>query len=126
MEYDEPLIVSLPTLVKALPSQDDRRVISLEASNESVDAQEDVVLQCALMDSAKSFLEKGHIDRDHLTEIGHRIPGLRQKPSYYMLGRPLEVNDLGDGRTGVVCELNKSEEATRIWGELNQSPPVQW
>lgn len=120
------LCLNLPILVKARPSEDGRRVIEVEASNECVDSESDVILQQALLGSASEFLAKGHIDRDHLSEIGDRIPGLPHPPAHYVVGRPLEVNDLGGGRTGVVCELNKSAEAEAIWKGLNDVPPVNW
>jgi hypothetical protein len=42
------------------------------------------------------------------------------------VGKPLEVTDIGGGRTSVVCELNQGAEASAIWKGLIEDPPVNW
>lgn len=120
-------------VVKARKDASGKRVIEVEASSESVDSEGDVVLQKALLDSAASFVRSGHIDIDHISEIGHRI-GIRN-PTSYIIGRPLEVNDLGSKRTGVVAEIMRSNDGSfdpdtnrfdAFWKSLDCDPPVQW
>lgn len=122
--FDESaLCIGLPVVIKAR-EQDGKRLVEVEASNEAVDSEGDVILQQALLGSAKSFIRSGHLDIDHLSEIGDRL-GI-QRPSDYIVGVPTEVKDLGDGRTGVVGQLNNSVKAAEIWDSLHLDPPVRW
>lgn len=128
-DASEGLFLELPVLVKAVSRPDGRRVIAVEASNEACDSEGDVVLQKALINSAKSFLNTGHIDIDHLSEIGHRF-GITNL-SEWIVGVPLEVRDIGKGRTQVTCELQASvpgkvTKADEVWEGLTRSPPVRW
>lgn len=128
------IIIGLDVIIKARPSgADGRRVIECEASNEVVDAEGDVILQRALLDSAASFAKSGHLDLDHLSEIGERM-GIAN-PMSYIIGRPLEVKDLGKGRTGVVAEIMRSNDGSfdagrnkydAFWQSLQSNPPVVW
>lgn len=111
----EALCIELPTLIKARPDLGER-VVEVEASNEVVDSEGDVILQAALLGSAKAFVAKGHIDIDHISEIGARY-GIRDVDSW-RIGRPLDVKDAGGGRTSVVLELNESRKAADILGDL--------
>jgi hypothetical protein len=124
--FDESAIfIEMPVLVKS--RQDgDRRLVEVEASNEVVDSEGDVILQQALLGSADSFLKSGHLDIDHLSEIGDRL-GV-QNPSSYIVGNPVEVKDLGGGRTSVVGELHKAgrQKADELWESLKADPPVRW
>ncbi len=120
---DSDYIIEIPAFVKASLSSDGTRKITFEASNESVDSEGDLIKQAALLGSAQTFL-KGHIDLDHLSEIGDRY-GLN--PREFVVGRPLRVFDMGAGRTGVEGELFKGNpHADTIWEELNQNPPQAW
>lgn len=130
----EAYIIPLDVTVKAIPEDGSgRRLVSVEASSESVDAQGDVILQKALLDSASSFVKSGHLDIDHYSEIGHRI-GLSD-PDSYIVGRPIEVTDLGGKRTGVVGEIMRSKDGNfdpannkydGFWKTLQSDPPVKW
>lgn len=128
------LCIQLPVLVKAL-SEPGRRLIEVESSNEAVDLEGDVILQAALLGSAKSFIQKGHIDVDHVSEIGGRygITNLNE----WMVGKPVEVKDLGGGRTSTVLELVSDtqhlglpnpgvQKADEIWAGLQRDPSVPW
>lgn len=124
--FDESAVcIQIPAIVKA-KEQDGRRLVEVEASNQAVDAEGDVVLQQALLNSADSFVKSGHLDIDHLSEIGDRL-GL-QNPTAYIVGNPTEVKDLGDGRTGVVGELHKAgrAKADELWESLKADPPIRW
>lgn len=129
----EPLCISLNAIVKAVRSPDGRRMVEVEASNESVDLEGDVILQKALLDSASSFVRSGHIDIDHISEIGPRI-GIKN-PESFIIGKPTEVKDLGGGRTAVVSEIMRSADGRvdiaknrydSFWHSLTSHPPVQW
>ncbi len=130
----EAYIIPLEVTIKARADDGSgKRIVEVEASSEKVDAQGDVVLQKALMDSADSFVKSGHLDLDHYSEIGHRL-GLKD-PSSYIVGRPIEVNDLGGKRTGVVGEIMRSKDGTfdpndnkydGFWKTLQSDPPVHW
>lgn len=123
--FDEAaLCIQVSAIVKARPG--DERIIEVEASNQFVDSEGDVILQRALLDSAESFVKSGHLDIDHLSEIGERM-GLA-RPSDYIVGVPTEVKDLGDGRTGVIGQLHKAgrTKADEVWDSLKADPPVRW
>jgi hypothetical protein len=117
------LCIELPVLIKAR-SDGTRRLVEVEASNEAVDTEGDVIKQQALLDSAGPFVATGHLDIDHYSEIGERL-GIRN-PSDFIVGVPLEVKDLGKGRTGVLGELNDGPKAAELWRGLTTNPPVRW
>ena len=121
----EALCIDIPVLIKAR-TDGDRRLVEVEASNEALDSEGDIIKQVALLDSAPSFIATGHLDIDHYSEIGERL-GI-QCPSDYIVGVPTEVKDLGKGRTGVVGELHKAgrAKADELWSGLTASPPVRW
>jgi hypothetical protein len=128
----EAIVATLPALIKA-HKDGDRRVVEVEASNEKVDSEGDVILQKALLDSADYFLKSGHLDLDHISELGGRL-GI-PNPSSYIVGRPLEVKDLGGHRTGVVGEIRRSEDGKidvvknrfdEFWESLQSKPAVVW
>jgi hypothetical protein len=123
------MVMEMPCIIKA-SSRDGRRIIELEASNESMDLEGDVILQSALLKSKESFLRYGALDIDHISEIGDRLSPPIYNMTDYVVGRPLEVNDLGNGRTGVVGEISKSSDSAakceELWRSLTMNPPVQW
>ncbi len=131
---EEAIAILLPVLVKArVPDASGRRIVEVEASNESVDADGDVILQRALIDAAADFVKSGHLDLDHLSEFGDRL-GLPD-PAGFIIGRPTEVKDLGGGRTGVVGEIRRSLDGRHdpkrnrydaFWDSLQSDPPVLW
>ncbi|MDE3023211.1 MAG: hypothetical protein KGI54_15405 [Pseudomonadota bacterium] len=117
-------VIEIPAIIKSYTDKDGSRKIRLEASNSQKDSEGDVILQKALLDSVESFLS-GNLDLDHLSEIGHRY-GIAN-PQQYIVGRPLAVYDMGEGRTGVEAELYKGNpHADKIWEGLNQNPPQPW
>ena len=128
------VIIEIPMLIKASVS-DGRRIVELEASNEGVDLEGDRILQSALMGSKESFIKSGHLDIEHYSEIGDRLDPPIPNPASYIVGRPLDVVDLGNGRTGVVGEIAKSADGSyrpdlfmydMLWESLNRVPPVKW
>lgn len=124
----EALCINIPAIVKA-HTDNGKRMVWVEASNEEPDSEGDVILQKALLNSADSFLQRGHIDIDHISEIGNRmnppIPNYRD----YIIGRPVKVEDLGGGRTGVTSEIytdtrNKIIEA--FWESILAGANPPW
>lgn len=78
-------------------------IIEAEASNESLDFQEQIVLQDALTKSEKYFLENGVISYDH------RHLHEKENPEKYIIGEPLSVYTRGKS-TFVKMKLYKSNE----------------
>jgi hypothetical protein len=127
------LIIEIPAIVKARTDSGGRRLVEVEASNETVDSEGDIILQSALIDAAPQFIKTGNLDIDHISEIGHRY-GIAN-PSAYIVGRPTEVKDIGGGRTSVVGEIMRSRDGTHnpaankydeFWDSLMSDPPVNW
>ena len=73
------------------------------------------------------------IDIDHFGEIGHRL-GIAN-PESYIIGRPLEVKDIGGKRTSVVGEIRRAANGVHnpalnkydmIWDALSSKPPIEY
>ena len=120
--------IRLPWLAKASPhEQDGRRYLYLEASNEDVDRDGEVVLQKALADSRDYFLRHGNID------LCHHSLGRSGIADYltYEIGKPVEVRFDGP-QTFVKAELYQGESpmakhADLVWDSLTrQTPPSRW
>ncbi len=133
VDFSKAIIANLPCLIKSKTSSDGKRLLEVQASSEAVDDEGDQILQKALLDSSESFLKHGHCDLDHIGEIGPRL-GIDDYLSY-IIGRPVEVKDMGKGNTNVVCEIMKSSDGTidikknrydSFWESLQSDPPVQW
>lgn len=125
-----PGYISITQMLKALPSQEGgERFVYLEASNESVDQQGEVVMAKALEESAGYFLRFGNLDIDHYTQIGARagIPGYE----LYEIGRPVDVS-VRDGSTFVKGQIYSgggpaAEKANAFWSSLTElNPPARW
>jgi len=129
-DLDGAVVAQLRAVVKARPpsAEGGRRIIEVQASCEAVDLDGDVVLQQALLGSAAGFLAHGHLDIDHLSEFGTRL-GIPD-PESYIVGRPLDVTDKGQGNTFVTAELARGldgrSRADGVWDSLRQDPPVRW
>lgn len=131
---DRAIVAHIPVLIKAYPEDSyGRRIVEVEASTEEVDYDGDVVLQSALMGSADSFVANGHLDIDHLSEIGVRL-GIKD-PTSFIVGKPLEVRAEKGGRTFVRGQIAKSIDGNfdpshnkfdEFWASLRRDPPVQW
>ena len=115
--------------------QNDKRIIEFECSNSARDLEGDVILQSALMKSKDSFLRSGHLDLEHYSEIGDRLDPPIPNPASYIIGKPLQVLDLGEGRTGIIGEIAKSADGSfqperfqydAIWDAINRQPPVEY
>lgn len=125
-----PDFVSIPTLLKSTPHEEDgERALYIEASNEDVDHQGEVVLQKALTDSAPYYLRHGNIDLSHFSLLGPKagIPNYME----YEIGRPSDVRVSGS-RTFVKATLYKGESAmarnaNMVWDSLTkQTPRMPW
>jgi hypothetical protein len=125
-----PDFISVPGFLKAMPLEESgRRMVYIEASNESVDVQGEVVMSKALAESAGYYKQFGNLDIDHITQIGAK-QGI---PDYtlYEIGRPVDVT-VKDGRTFVKGELYSglgaaAEKANQVWSSLTEiNPPARW
>lgn len=125
-----PDYLSITQMLKASPSvEGGERFIYLEASNESRDQQNEIVLAKALSESKDYFLRYGNLDLDHLTQIGAK-GGIANYP-LYEIGRPVEVKITG-GRTLVKGQIYSgegevAEKANQFWSSLTElNPPQRW
>lgn len=125
-----PAYLSISQMLKATPiTEGGERFIYLEASNESLDQQGEVVLAKALADSAAYYLKFGNLDIDHYTQIGARS-GI---PNYelFEIGRPVDVA-VKDGSTFVKGQIYSgsgpaAERANSFWSSLTElNPPARW
>lgn len=125
-----PTYLSITQMLKATPVvEGGDRFIYLEASNESLDQQNEVVLAKALAESADFYLKFGNLDIDHFTQIGARagIPNYEQ----YEIGRPVDVQ-FRDGTTFVKGQIYAgaspvAEKANSFWSSLTDlNPPARW
>jgi hypothetical protein len=129
---DEGIVVQIPTLIKSHFAAGGRRVVEVQASSETVDFDGDCILQKALLGSASSFIARGHLDIDHISELGARygIPN----PESYIVGKPLEVKDIGGGNTSVVGEIARNVRPVHtsrksqddFWDSLQPGSTVKW
>lgn len=107
----EALIIQLPIIIKA-SMKGKERMIDFEASAATTDYEGDVISQEALLNSADYFLKNGFIDLDHYCELGRNPAyyylGIKD-PEEWIIGEPLEVNDLGNHRTGVKARIHSSK-----------------
>lgn len=125
-----PEFLSFQVMMKATPKQEGgRRIIYIQASDETIDAQGERILRKALEDSAKTFTTYGSLDIDHYTMTGARqgIPNYHE----YEIGRPVEVRFDGD-KTFVKAELYQGDtplarNANMVWDSMTKlSPPAAW
>jgi len=122
--------ISISKMFKANPVEESgERFVYMEASNESLDVQGEVVLAKALEESTGYFLEYGNIDIDHITQIGAK-EGI---PNYelFEIGRPVDVQFDGS-ITFVKANIYKgdgaaAEKANNFWDSItNLNPPQRW
>jgi hypothetical protein len=125
-----PAFLGVSDMLKATPREEGGvRFVYLEASNEAVDYQGEVVLAKALADSADYYLRYGNLDLDHFTQIGAK-QGI---PNYelYEIGRPVDVR-ARDGKTFVKGQVYSgtgpaAERANGFWSSLvDLNPPARW
>lgn len=125
-----PDYLSIGSMLKATPMQEGgKRYVYIEASNEALDQQNEVVMQKALKDSADWFLRYGNLDIDHYTQIGAKV-GI---PNYnsFEIGQPLEVS-FADGKTFVKGEILSgagpvAATANEFWSSMvDRDPPAKW
>lgn len=118
--------------LKATPvTEGGERFIYVEASNESLDQQNEIVLAKALADSVDYFLKFGNLDIDHVSQIG----AMRGIPDYtlYEIGRPVDARIDDRGKATFVKgqiyagEGNVAEKANQFWDSLTKlNPPARW
>ena len=125
-----PDFLSISGLFKATPADEaGERMIYMEVSNETVDAQGERVLARALQDSVAEYERFGNVDIDHISIIGARA-GI---PDYllYEIGRPVAARVDGP-RTFVKAQLYQGDtpvarHANLVWDSLTKvTPPGRW
>lgn len=131
---DRGIVARIPVLIKARPADvSGRRIVEVEASTETIDVDGDMIMQDALLKSAASFVNSGHLDIDHLSEFGYRL-GIPD-PSSYIIGRPLDVRSGPNRTTFVEGEISKAIDGKidpvrnrfdEFWQSLQRDPPVTW
>ncbi|GHU10611.1 hypothetical protein FACS1894151_10120 [Spirochaetia bacterium] len=113
-DFDNDIFLNM-IIRKADPDKDTDEngnyIFEVEASNENLDLQGQVVLQRALMGSKKHFLEDGVISYDHLHKRRGANGQVISDPSM-VIGEPIEVKTDGK-RTIVVGKLYKGNEIAR-------------
>jgi len=117
-------------MLKATPVEEGgERFIYLEASNEALDQQNEVVLSKALEASAAYYLQYGNIDLDHLTQVGAKA-GISDY-NLYEIGRPVDVRVDGN-RTFVKGQIFSgsgpaADKANQFWNSITGvNPPQRW
>lgn len=122
--------LSLQLFMKATPSTEgENRIIYVEASDESLDAQSEIVLQKSLSDSLEYYLARGNLDLDHISVIGPQS-GIKDYLTFEV-GKPLEVKFHGDKTLvkGIIYkgEGIAAEKANMFWSSLvDIKPPANW
>jgi hypothetical protein len=131
-----PGFLSISELFKATPATEGgKRFVYMEASNESRDLQNEIILQKALQESADYYLKFGNLDLDHYTQVGRPNPakGYPGFPGYeaYEIGRPVDVRVDGK-RTFVKAQISEgagpaAEKANYFWNSITDlNPPKRW
>jgi hypothetical protein len=133
---DERMLAALPdflcldALMKATPAEEGgERIIYIQASDETTDAQGEKVLCKALQDSADTFLRYGSLDIDHIVLMGPKsgLPNFME----YEIGRPIDVG-FSEGRTFVKAQLYRGDgalarNANMVWESMTRlTPPARW
>lgn len=122
--------ISFSGMLKAIPREEaGHRYLYIEASNEAVDYQGEIVLARALAESADYYLRYGNVDLDHVTVVGPK----RGPANYplYEIGRPVDVKARAD-KTMVKAELFRgdtpaAENANLVWDSVTKlHPPQRW
>lgn len=122
--------LSLSMMLKATPVEEHgQRFIYCEASNESLDAQGEQVMQKALADSMEYMLARGNFDIDHVTMTGSKL-GINDY-LMYEIGRPTEIRFHGDKTLvkGIIYSGSgiAAERANQFWSSLTEiNPPRRW
>jgi hypothetical protein len=131
-----PDYITIEPLLKATPrTEGDRRFIFIEASNESKDQQNEVILASALEASAEYYKRFGNLDIDHYTQIGKPNPAKGwvgiPNPEQFEIGKPVDVR-IEKGSTFVKGEIHSgtgpmAEKANAFWSSLmDVTPPHRW
>ncbi len=125
-----PDFICISQMLKATPVEEGgERFIYLEASNEALDQQNEVVLSKALEASADYYLQYGNIDLDHLTQVGAKA-GISDY-NLYEIGRPVDVRVDGT-RTFVKGQIFSgvgpaADKANQFWNSITGvNPPQRW
>ncbi|WP_293371590.1 hypothetical protein [Nevskia sp.] len=122
--------ISITDVLKATPATEGgKRIVYVEASNEGLDQQNEVVLAKALSESADYYMKFGNLDLDHITQVGAKagVPDYH----FFEIGQPEQVEVSGK-RTFVKGLIYQGEgpaaqRANEFWDSLTgTNPPQRW
>lgn len=134
----EPIIISFPVTICKADVSTGIRLFEVEASNQHQDSEGDIISQKSLLDAAPGFIQNGVIDLDHKSELAKNPAWAFLRlgdPRQYVIGKPLDVFDMGDGRTGVKAQIFESVDGSvdpiknkydEFWCSLTGTPKVDW
>jgi len=125
-------LLSIEMMLKATPhAEGDKRFIYLEASSETRDLQNDIVLAKALENSADHFLKYGNLDLDHKSMPAVAAMHGIDRPDLWEVGAPVDVRI--DGKSTFVKaqlftgQTDMAEKANMIWDSMIKlDPPRKW
>lgn len=127
-----PDFMSISTLMKAHARQEGKdRIIYVEASDESKDQQDEIVLKKALEDSATYFLKFGLLDLDHKSMPTVAKSYGIDRPEEWAIGQPLDVR-FDKSKTIVKARLYQGDtplavRANTVWEGLTKlNPPARY
>lgn len=136
MKVNQPIIVALPQMAKAV-IEDGRRIVYFEASRDGVvDRQDEMVAVDALWKSRELMLEQGDLDISHFAHLANPLTG-RAQPEY-RIGQPIDVQRSANGRSifvkGEIYQArdtpppgSSAEWSERFWHSLTgQTPAAKW
>lgn len=119
-------------MMKATPAlESGKRIIYVEASNETPDQQGEIVLSKALKDSVEVFKKFGVIDMDHMSMPSVAKLMNIEKPEEWRVGHPIDVT-FKNGTTIVKAELYQGDgplvkNANIVWDGLTKvNPPHRY
>lgn len=107
-------------------TEGDDRYVFIEPSIPSWDQEKELILKSALLGSRDHFLEKGNLDIEHLTALGHRLK--IANPYEWEVGTPVEVRDTPGGIfvKGRIAH-DQGGKADWFWHTLTErQPAMKW
>ena len=105
MEYQNIYLAYETGNVVLKADKDDKSIVYLEASNEGLDQQDEIVLKSALENSKDYFMSHGVLSWDHQHKIA--------KDPQYIIGEPLDVKFTDDNKTLVKGRLYPEVELAK-------------
>lgn len=125
-------LLSIEMMLKATPhTEGEKRFVYLEASRETQDQHNEIVLAKALEESADHYMKFGNLDVDHksMPSIA-KLHGI-ERPDLWEIGAPVDVRI--DGKSTFVKaqlftgDTDLAERANMVWDSMTKlNPPRKW